>query len=139
MNTTPPIKEEIIEVEEEDIDHGNTSMICVSNREGSNFARFFDNDDSDDDNDDVGPSVLKKMKVEAALPVGFLDPLPPEERAAWNRSREVAVRNNELIVAVPEKVVVASSSRQFWKAGDYEGVQGGFAAGHAGNVLTIPC
>lgn len=132
MSTTHPIKEEIIDVE--DIDHRNTAMICVTrNGEGSNFSRFFDNDiDSDNDDDDLEPSPLKKMKVEAALPVGFLDPLPPEERAAWNRSREVVVSNNQLVVR-PEKVVV-SSTKQFWKAGDYEGIDGGFAAGHAGNV-----
>ncbi|KAK4380407.1 hypothetical protein RND71_002269 [Anisodus tanguticus] len=73
------------------------------------------------------------MKVEAALPVGFLDPLPPEERAALNRARNI-VGNNVLVVA-PEKVDasstgVVSSCKQFWKAGDYEGIDNGFAAGH---------
>lgn len=72
------------------------------------------------------------MKVEMALPMGFLDPLPPEERSVWNRSLGEVVRNNELVVA--SEKVIASSTKQFWKAGDYEGIDGGYAAGHAGNV-----
>ncbi|PHT59566.1 hypothetical protein CQW23_01929 [Capsicum baccatum] len=69
------------------------------------------------------------MKVEMALPVGFLDPLPPEERSVWNRSLGEVVRNNELVVA--SEIVIASSTKQFGKAGDYEGIDGGYAAGHA--------
>ncbi|KAH0724687.1 hypothetical protein KY290_000492 [Solanum tuberosum] len=136
MSSTHSIKQEIIDLD--DIDDENTAMICVSSssggRRGSNFSRFFDSDsDDDDDNDndnDLGSSPLKKMKVEAALPVGFLDPLPPEERVAFNRSLEVVVRNNTELGVGTEKVVV-TSNKQFWKAGDYEGIDGGFAAGHA--------
>ncbi|XP_069152674.1 protein MICRORCHIDIA 7-like [Solanum lycopersicum] len=132
MSSTHQIKQEIIDVDDE-----NTSMICVNSSsggiKGSNFSRFFDSDSEDDDNDndnDMRRSTLKKMKVEAALPVGFLDPLPPEERLAFNKSLEVVVRNNNEFRVSQEKVVVAST-KQFWKAGDYEGIDGGFAAGHA--------
>lgn len=138
MSSTHQIKQEIIDVDDE-----NTSMICVNSSsggiKGSNFSRFFDSDSEDDDNDndnDMRRSTLKKMKVEAALPVGFLDPLPPEERLAFNKSLEVVVRNNNEFRVSQEKVVVAST-KQFWKAGDYEGIDGGFAAGHAGIVFYI--
>ncbi|XP_060196988.1 protein MICRORCHIDIA 7-like [Lycium barbarum] len=131
--STLPIKDEIVDVE--DLDHHNTAMIPVSSggSNGVSGSRFFDYSDDDDD-DDVEGSPLKKMKVQAALPVGFLDPLSPEERAALNRSRNI-VGNNELVVTAEKLVAsssgVVSSCKQFWKAGDYEGIDGGFAAGHA--------
>ncbi|MCD7455970.1 hypothetical protein HAX54_030303 [Datura stramonium] len=137
MSSTRPIKEEIIDVEDE-----NTAMICVSSSTGGrHFSCFFDDDDDSDDDDVLGSPLLKKMKVEAALPVGFLDPLPPEERAAWNQSlvvgnNNIITNNNhkELVVVAQEKVMVSSTNKQFWKAGDYEGIDGGFAAGHAAGM-----
>lgn len=59
---------------------------------------------------------VKKHKADssagAALPLGFLDPLPPEEGA------EVAIAVTE---AVRAPAVVVVGSRQFWRAGDFEG------------------
>nr|XP_016484671.1 PREDICTED: protein MICRORCHIDIA 7-like [Nicotiana tabacum] len=164
--STLPIKEEIVDPTDNlDIPTNSTTamMIPVSS---SNvfFGSCFDY--SDDDMEGISP--LKKMRAEAALPVGFVDPLPPEERAAWQQSRINAgkassigfiaplrsvrpkaeyrdvpfSRNDQLVVVAGEKQVVAPanipSCKQFWKAGDYEGIDGGFSAVGMDHVRVHP-
>nr|XP_016486224.1 PREDICTED: protein MICRORCHIDIA 7-like [Nicotiana tabacum] len=159
--STLPIKEEIVDPTDNlDIPTNSTTamMIPVSSETNGFFGSCFD-DNSDDDMEGISP--LKKMRAEAALPVGFLDPLPPEERAAWQQSRINAgkassigfiaplrsvrpkaeyrdvpfSRNDQLVVVAGEKQVVSpaniTSCKQFWKAGDYEGIDGGFSAAHS--------
>lgn len=86
---------------------------------------------------DVELSPSKRQRVESVLPVGFLDPLTPEERLALQRpivvtpqqlvgrgstclvrSEQVSDKAKVAVSNVKEKVV--SSCKQFWKAGDYE-------------------
>ncbi|XP_068651611.1 protein MICRORCHIDIA 7-like [Aristolochia californica] len=62
----------------------------------------------------------KKQRLEDAavvLPIGFLDPLPPEERLPWP-GPEPIVEAPLLQECVPAPV---TACKQFWKAGDYEG------------------
>ncbi|XP_068651605.1 protein MICRORCHIDIA 7-like [Aristolochia californica] len=62
----------------------------------------------------------KRQRLEDAavvLPLGFLDPLPPEERLPWP-GPEPIVEAPLLQVCVPAPV---TACKQFWKAGDYEG------------------
>ncbi|XP_068665164.1 protein MICRORCHIDIA 7-like [Aristolochia californica] len=69
-----------------------------------------------------GESSNKKRRlVDAAvvLPLGFLDPLPPEERLLLPEPQPEPIAEAPLVeVSGPSSV---SGCKQFWKAGDYEG------------------
>ncbi|KAK6920478.1 hypothetical protein RJ641_014156 [Dillenia turbinata] len=89
-----------------------------------------DSDDSDDSDEeevlgsatvDGGPKKKRKLgDLGVVLPVGFLDPLP---------SKEIP------LAAVPQPPLsVASSCKQFWKAGDYEGAPTGDWDAFSGGV-----
>ncbi|KAF8400013.1 hypothetical protein HHK36_015886 [Tetracentron sinense] len=82
-------------------------------------------DDSDDDSAiepfgkrqrglngvDGGSSKKRKLDVRrVVLPLGFLDPLPPEEPLPLPEP-----------IPQPQSTVVVKGSKQFWKSGDYEG------------------
>ncbi|KAL2547232.1 Histidine kinase [Forsythia ovata] len=59
-----------------------SSIISLSSRSSSNFDGF-DSGDSDLDDWDIERNLIKKkQRIEAVLPVGFLDPLTSEERLA---------------------------------------------------------
>ncbi|VFQ93280.1 unnamed protein product [Cuscuta campestris] len=104
---------------------------------GSLYDGFDDHEDYWEEDMDGTPGPCRKKAraaVESALPLGFLDPLPPEERACFNsRIRAlppstpggVESGNQQLPVAVkPEGeacVPAFQRCKQFWKAGDYEG------------------
>nr|DAD30486.1 TPA_asm: hypothetical protein HUJ06_009337 [Nelumbo nucifera] len=64
----------------------------------------------------VDGSSSKKQKLDGMgviLPLGFLDPLPPEEALPLSEP-----------VSKSQSAVVVASCKQFWKAGDYEGASG---------------
>lgn len=113
---------------------------------------FLDADSSDGDDDwDFEGSPEKKPRILAALPVGFLDPLKPEERLAMqlhkgsnnkngtfnaslmlNGQRDFEIKSIEeeepLTTAVEGNGMSrghlskkSCSVKQFWKAGDYDG------------------
>ncbi|XAR64360.1 hypothetical protein NMG60_11024667 [Bertholletia excelsa] len=99
------------------------------------------NSDSDFDihsSDDKG--VLgKKRKLDCVLPVGFLDPLPSRKLIT---SKAVVAANAcsalvdqtmsvEKAVGAPQSVAVVQGCKQFWKAGEYEGVHGDCSASHS--------
>ncbi|KAM7464774.1 hypothetical protein LguiA_032895 [Lonicera macranthoides] len=106
-----------------------------------------DNSSSTDDDDDTsnidGGRLRKKQKVQVVLPVRFLDPLTPEERALLKQQSSSALPNiinqnsmppplvpelsvsaastKTTIVNNNNSLVVVESCKQFWKAGDYDG------------------
>ncbi|KAL6969226.1 hypothetical protein U1Q18_028951 [Sarracenia purpurea var. burkii] len=106
-----------------------------------------ESDSNDSDDSEIERILRKKRKLECVLPVGFLDPIGPEERmmiqpksvVAGNRdyspSSEASalLPNTEEPLWVVEKAVITPQSsvavhkscKQFWKAGDYEGDNAG--------------
>lgn len=70
------------------------------------------------------------------LPVGFLDPLPPEEPSAL-------VTTEAQRSSTPNGSLVDQSCRPFWKAGEYEGSTGGDFDSPAGNsrlfIVSVDC
>lgn len=122
------------------------SVISLSSSSSSSNCDSFDSDDSDLDGWDIEGNLRKKQRIETAvLPVGFLDPLTPEERLAIQKeiTTTSTIENNNNSFAglsnVPTKVKQESlenscngfnnqavsppavrSCKQFWKAGDYE-------------------
>ncbi|CAA2933333.1 Hypothetical predicted protein [Olea europaea subsp. europaea] len=121
-------------------------VISLSSSSSSSNCDSFDSDDSDLDGWDIEGNLRKKQRIETAvLPVGFLDPLTPEERLAIQKeiTTTSTIENNNNSFAglskVPTKVKQESfenscngfnnqavsppavrSCKQFWKAGDYE-------------------
>ncbi|GFQ00522.1 morc family cw-type zinc finger protein 4 [Phtheirospermum japonicum] len=98
-----------------------------------------DSSSSDDDDDGGDNNARKKSKTtaedfNAVLPVGFLDPLP------FKQTPSSLPRNERLRLEFPSAKadpVVGASSKQFWKAGDYEGAPGGDWDTSNGEVLFI--
>lgn len=91
--------------------------------------------DDSSDADDVKPEIV--------LPLGFLDPLSPEERALMNKKLSLPIQssfmvtNNVLNVKETDREsnsVQVNEFKQFWNAGGYEGFKGGGDA-----VETEPC
>ncbi|KAL6559602.1 hypothetical protein OROGR_004719 [Orobanche gracilis] len=83
-----------------------------------------DSSSSDDDDGRITNAKKKSKKtaddLNAVLPVGFLDPLPSPLSSSPRKER--------LHLELPPSrvnAVVETSSKQFWKAGDYEGAPGG--------------
>ncbi|KAI5683339.1 hypothetical protein M9H77_04567 [Catharanthus roseus] len=85
-----------------------------------------DNDAGADGNADVNNRPKKKKKIEESqvnmvLPLGFLDPLPPKEPRLSSPAAAA------LALPAPRSSKVSAlraadvSSKQFWKAGDYDG------------------
>lgn len=96
--------------------------------------------DSDFDSHDSGIDGImrKKRKIDFALPLGFLDPLPRDGRMMIP-SKTVASLALEA-VASPQSTAVAQGCKQFWKAGDYEGDNSGGSAAQSakeGMILFI--
>lgn len=91
-----------------------------------------DSDDSDDDSD-VEEILRKRRKLDGVLPLGFLDPIRPEERMIVQTTPAGA--NTSTMQSNAE----VQSCRQFWKAGDYEGDSNNAAdfASHSGNNIVI--
>ncbi|EYU30357.1 hypothetical protein MIMGU_mgv1a022451mg [Erythranthe guttata] len=99
---------------------------------------------SDSDEDEFGTQLNpnKKQRVEAVLPAGFLDPIRPEKPTAaappitaGNAMVPVREEINNVSAAAAEKgkraavttntAAVVRNCKQFWRAGDYEGISNG--------------
>lgn len=70
----------------------------------------------EDEFENNGSLGVKKRKLNQSLPVGFLEPLPLDEE---KMARPISMSQSNPIQAVTTKGL--AQSRQFWKAGDYEG------------------
>ncbi|XP_043707245.1 protein MICRORCHIDIA 7 isoform X2 [Telopea speciosissima] len=121
------VKQEIFETVEFPAERpsGNVSKPVSVIELSSSDSYSSDSDDSDDDST-VGPygkrfrvsngdgECFKKHKLGVVLPLGFLDPLPPEDEAL------------PLPQPIPQSQsgALVQGCKQFWKAGDYEGVPG---------------
>ncbi|XP_031124249.1 protein MICRORCHIDIA 7-like [Ipomoea triloba] len=137
------VKEEVME-EVPNVVPAGKDAICISISSGSSTGslddRFADfDDDDDDDSDDTEASCHRRKKprvMESVLPLGFLDPLPPHERARINSQIQTALplstchptstAGDKQLPAVVKRTAEAASPlfqscKQFWKAGDYEG------------------
>lgn len=77
---------------------------------------------------------IEEQVVEYALPVGFLDPINPDERSLVSVPQTQSIleyQNSNL------KAIVPSMSKQFWKAGDYEvSVHNRESVAHPGNRFS---
>ncbi|GMP57527.1 hypothetical protein CsSME_00021581 [Camellia sinensis var. sinensis] len=128
------IKKEIVEQNEFPEINRTSSPARVIDISSTDSDSNSESDDTDDS--DVEGLLRKKRKLDLALPVGFLDPLPPppEERmtiVAANKnhglSPEESASHTKAAVAnssSPQSSAVVQSCKQFWKAGDYEGDNG---------------
>lgn len=88
------------------------------------------NDDDDDDNNDNNNKKKKKKKIDESqanrvLPVGFLDPLPLKERSLSSSPSVALALPAPSEPKDPATHGVEINSKQFWKAGDYEGAPSG--------------
>ncbi|KAG8365840.1 hypothetical protein BUALT_Bualt17G0013700 [Buddleja alternifolia] len=139
------IKQENVDVSEKlaEENRGGRQIISLSSSSGERWS--FSSDDDDESDVELNPKK-KKPKIEAVLPVGFLDPIHKRTVAPITTSvsndevvnvvgvkeeEEIINDNNndkhvsKALVAVEkekEKVVtLMQSCKQFWKAGEYEG------------------
>ncbi|XP_057777022.1 protein MICRORCHIDIA 7-like [Salvia miltiorrhiza] len=90
-----------------------------------------------DSDSDVELNPNKKRRMEALLPVGFLDPIRPppvhgyesvvrvKQENVIEKEKHVTEVAPVTAVAPVTTVAVMSSCKQFWKAGDYEGCANG--------------
>ncbi|XP_019184626.1 PREDICTED: protein MICRORCHIDIA 7-like [Ipomoea nil] len=142
------VKEEVLEEVRNVVEPaGKANAICISISSGSSCGSLdnrladFDEDDDDDDSDDMEASCHRRKKprlMESVLPLGFLDPLPPHERARLNSQIQTALPlstshptsmadsssgsgNKQLKRKAEAASPLFQSCKQFWKAGDYEG------------------
>ncbi|KAM0979261.1 hypothetical protein ACFX13_015427 [Malus domestica] len=95
------------------------SVICLSTSSDSSSSSDSDSDDSADGGGGASGGLAKKRKLDGmgvGFPVGFLNPLPPEEVGRLLPAPEAAVARRK-----EGRVVSRSNCKQFWKAGDYEG------------------
>ncbi|CAI9263111.1 unnamed protein product [Lactuca saligna] len=63
---------------------------------------------------------IEEQVVEYALPVGFLDPINPDERSLVSVPQTQSILEYRNTDDHNLKAIVPSMSKQFWKAGDYE-------------------
>lgn len=72
-----------------------SSVISLSSSCSSNRDSFY-SEDSDMDGWDIEGNIRKKQMIETVLPVGFLDPLTPEERSSIQKeiARSSTIGNN---------------------------------------------
>lgn len=85
--------------------------------------------DSDSENEDVhsenggSPSKKRRTYAETVLPVGFLSPLPPEASPPTDLLALPAPEwaSNSASRSNLYTTLGVNSSKQFWKAGDYDG------------------
>ncbi|KAL0421602.1 UNVERIFIED_CONTAM: protein MICRORCHIDIA 7 [Sesamum latifolium] len=131
------VKQETIDLP--DKSHSREIITLSSSSGESSGSSFYDSES------DVELNPKKKQRVEAVLPVGFLDPIKPVQRRNVGSVNGSAVPNNVAVRVkeeriengsdVPKDVVgvgkakekavttvaLVRGCRQFWKAGDYEG------------------
>ncbi|KAA8517301.1 hypothetical protein F0562_017594 [Nyssa sinensis] len=115
------IKQEIIEPSELPAKNRVPSVIDISSSDSD-----WDSD-TDSDDLDVEGSIRKKQKLELSLPVGFLEPLRPEESLPLHAivpEDSLLSTPAPLAVGLPQPNPVVQSCKQFWKAGDYEASNG---------------
>ena len=116
-------------------------------------------DSSDSDNDDATVSGHKRFRVPSGLdrvlskkkkpdggivlPIGFLDPLPPEEPPALAPAAVASPVEVGQPSSSASKSLVDQSCKLFWKAGEYEGAPCGDFDSSAGNscmfIVSIDC
>ncbi|KAL9148578.1 hypothetical protein ABFS82_12G050400 [Erythranthe guttata] len=99
---------------------------------------------SDSDEDEFGTQLNpnKKQRVEAVLPAWFLDPIRPEKptavappitagnamvpvREEINNVSAAAAEKGKRAVVTTNTAAVVRNCKQFWRAGDYEGISNG--------------
>ncbi|KAK4362748.1 hypothetical protein RND71_017989 [Anisodus tanguticus] len=116
------IKQEILD------DNNNRGFPAKSSP--SVFIDLSSSEDSDSDSDSDGSNRPEKKRksvedVNFALPLGFLDPLPPPKEQPPLQLPAPPPNNRDL-------GTLESNGKQFWKAGDYEGASStsnGFSSG----------
>lgn len=130
---------------------GSKDAICISissggGSDGSFNSRFSDSDDDDDPDDMEATSPRrKKPRVESVLPLGFLDPLPPHERALINSQIQTLSSSASHPTSTTDsgsgnkQFPLLQSCKQFWKAGDYEGTICAAPPSYSGNNTTHTC
>lgn len=69
----------------------NNAIVAITSSGSTDF-------DSDSDDSSIEGSPMKRRKVEDVLPIGFLDPLPPEERLAMQR--RMGVNKSSVCIAI---------------------------------------
>ncbi|KAI3435265.1 Morc6_S5 domain-containing protein [Psidium guajava] len=84
--------------------------------------------DSSSESDDEGPS--KKRKLGVVIPEGFLQPLPPVRQLP---PTPPAAPDSPSPPAL-QRFSQAGATKQFWKAGDYEGCPGGGRDSYSGGI-----
>lgn len=124
-------------------DQGQERVVSLSS---SNMSSDFSGISDEDQLDVESNPKNKKQRVEAVLPVGFLDPIRPAERPAPEKG-DVAVSTSTAIVPVEEEsggrakavttVALKRNCKQFWKAGDYEECSNGRSVDVSDGTLNI--
>lgn len=88
------IKQETIELPEILAQRNHSREVISLSSSSSEYSGFsFDSDDDDDDSNVELNQKKKKQRMEAVLPVGFLDPIRPAERVG-SQKRTVAPSTN---------------------------------------------
>ncbi|CAN4085495.1 unnamed protein product [Withania somnifera] len=127
-----------IVIKQEILDDNNRGLIKKQTK--SVFIDLSSSDDSDSDSDsgDFSNRPKKKRKsvedVNFALPLGFLDPLPPPKEPPLPLPAPPNGSNTDLGTS-------ESSCKQFWKAGDYGGTSSansGLTSGGIDHVRVHP-
>ncbi|KAL3818537.1 hypothetical protein ACJIZ3_004442 [Penstemon smallii] len=121
-NSFPNRPTSVIEISSSDSDSDSDSDASSSSSDENSNKRPRDSDGGDDNAKKKKKKYRKSVEdANAILPVGFLDPLPSKHTPLRIPSSSLALTS----AAKSNGVVVESSGKQFWKAGDYEGAPGG--------------
>ncbi|XP_042486857.1 protein MICRORCHIDIA 7-like isoform X2 [Macadamia integrifolia] len=111
----------------------------------SSYSDSSDSDDSDDAST-VGPDGkrsrvsngdgrrFKKQKMGVVLPLGFLDPLPPEDEALPLPSPSPLPLSLQRPTPQAQSGASVQGCKQFWKAGDYDGAPANGSGSSAGGM-----
>ncbi|XP_030542338.1 protein MICRORCHIDIA 7-like isoform X2 [Rhodamnia argentea] len=96
-------------------------------------ASLIELSDSSSESDDEGPS--KKRKLGVVVPEGFLQPLPPlRQLPPSSPPPPPAVPDSASPPPPLQQLSQAGPTKQFWKAGDYEGRPGGGWDSYSGGI-----
>ncbi|KAJ8554144.1 hypothetical protein K7X08_024822 [Anisodus acutangulus] len=128
-----------IVIKQEILDDNNNNRGFPAKSSPSVFIDLSSSEDSDSDSDSDGSNRPEKKRksvedVNFALPLGFLDPLPPPKEQPPLQLPAPPPNNRDL-------GTLASNGKQFWKAGDYEGASStsnGFSSGGIDHVRVHP-
>ncbi|KAL6006512.1 hypothetical protein ACLOJK_037468 [Asimina triloba] len=116
------VKQESISFPSRDPESDGPKAVPVVDLSSSSNSSSDSDSDSDSGSDENSPRSAKKPKFSSneegfssALPLGFLEPLSPEELDA-PQLLQLRTPSPRLKSATP-----VQACRQFWKAGDYDG------------------